>query len=185
MDKEVKEIINLGKDSIVQLALELIDEEVSTQNFTKINVMTNGEEVYVSLRNPIKYLPIKSIFNFDIGISILAKTVVYNPISNGVFDDEHKAPFYERTNEIDKNIEFVIESINKSTEVGSINTIDFDDDMIIQEHKNHYDVSLISKFQESSYKIEKLSGKIYDAQHAHLVPSPLEGQQKDKWKEIN
>lgn len=181
MDKKVKEIIHLGKDSIVQLALDLIAKEASIQNFTKIKVKTNGKEVHVSLQNPIKYLPIKSIYYFDVGVSIFNKKINYNSISNGVFNNKSNIQFYKRTRETDKIIQFIIESINKSNKVDKINIENFDNDMIIREYKNYYDITVISKLQESFYKIEKKSGKIYDPEHNNLIPSPEE----NDWKEIN
>ncbi|MDW7692205.1 hypothetical protein R9C00_14310 [Flammeovirgaceae bacterium SG7u.111] len=181
MDKEVEDIIRLGKDSIVQLALNLIDERIDVQNFSKIKVMTDGKKVYVSFMNPIKYLPINSAFYFDIGVDLSEKTVVYGPVSNGV-EHEEKIPFYIHTNETKLNIQFVMEAINKSDEVGSIDVDNFEDDMIIRESENYYSIHTVSESQESSYKIEKISGKIYDSEHAHLEALPFEDE--DRLKEI-
>lgn len=186
MDKEVEDIVQLGKDSIVQLAMKSMDNKVGIQNFSKINVTTNGKDVFVSLRNPIKYLPIETAFYFDVEIRILEKTASYGPVFNGIVDYEKDTiPFYKQTAETNKNIKFVIESINKSAEVGSIDIANFEDDMTIREHENYYDILIVSAFQESSYKVEKTSGKIFDAEHAHLSPSPFENQSKDVWKEIH
>ena len=186
MNKEVEEIIQLGKDSILQLALRSIDERASIQNFAKVKIMTNGKDVFVSLRNPIKYLPIKSVFYFDVMISIIEKTSNYSPVSNGVvYNERDTIPFYKQTKGIKKNIQFVIKSINGSTVVGSIDTASFVDDMIIREYENYYDIIVVSEFQESSYKVEKTSGNIYDAEHSHLVPPPIENENKDIWREIN
>jgi len=186
MDKEVEEIVQLGKDSIVQLALKSMDNNVGIQNFSKINVTTNGKDVFVSLRNPIKYLPIETGFYFDVEISVIEKTVSYGPVVNGIMDSKKDAiPFYSKTTEINQHIQFVIESINRSAAVGSIDIANFEDDMTIREHENYYDIIVVSAFQESSYKVEKTSGKIFDAEHAHLSPSPFENQNKDVRKEIN
>ncbi len=186
MDKEVEEIVQLGKDSIVQLALKSMDNNVGIQNFSKINVTTNGKDVFVSLRNPIKYLPIETGFYFDVEISVIEKTVSYSPVVNGIMDSKKDAiPFYSKTTEINQHIQFVIESINGSAAVGSIDIANFEDDMTIREHENYYDIIVVSAFQESSYKVEKTSGKIFDAEHAHLSPSPFENQNKDVRKEIN
>jgi hypothetical protein len=186
MNKEVEEIVLLGKDSIVQLALKLIDEKAGMRNFTEIKVMTNGKEVYVSFRNPIKYLPIKSVFYFDVRVSLFEKITSYGPVFNGTVEyDKMNIPFYKETKETKMNIQFVIEAINKSAEVGSIDMANFDDNLIISEYENYYDIRVVSEFQESSYKIEKISGKISDAEHAHLVPPPFDIKNKDILKEIN
>lgn len=174
MNKEVEEVILLGKNSIVQFALNLFDGKMGIQNFNKIKVTTNGKEIYVSFRNPIKYLPIESVFYFDAGVNLLEKVTVCSPVSNGIVEYKNKIiPFYKETQETKMNIQFVIEAINKNREVGSIDRANFEDDMIIREYENYYDISIVSEFQESSYKIEKISGKISDAEHAHLAPPPF------------
>ncbi len=193
MDKEVKEVLLLGKDSIIQLALKKIekadlsiDEGVSIENFTQIKVLTDGKEVWVSFSNPIKYLPQKTVFYFDVGIGLLEGIISKNRVSNPGDYDEKTIPFYKETKETEMNILFVFEAINKSGEIGSIDIANFEDNMIIREYENYYDISIVSEFQESSYKIEKTSGKIYDSEHAHLVPPPNMGNEdKYELKEIN
>lgn len=174
MSKEVEKILQLGKDSIIQLGLKLIDKEVSLESFSQIKITTNGEEVFVLYKNPIKYLPIKSKFYFDIGVRILASTTSINSVSNPVnYPDKTIIPFYTQTKKMKKSIQFVIESINKSSGTDSpLDITNFEDEMIIRENENYYDILVLSKYQESSYKIEKVSGKIYDDQHAHLEPPP-------------
>ncbi|WP_103069506.1 hypothetical protein [Aquimarina sediminis] len=185
MTKEVEETIQLGKDSIVRLALKLIDDRADVKNFSKTKVMTNGEQVLVSFINPIKYLPKKTTLYFDVVINLLEKTASYNSISNPINgSDQKNIPFYKQTEEIKKNIDFVIESMNVSHEVDPITIVNSENDMIIRENKNYYDITVISEFQESSYKIEKISGKIYDAQHAHLEPPPTEKNTKNMFIEI-
>lgn len=193
MDKDIEEIILLGKDSIIQLALKKIeraglsiDEEVSIENFTQIKVLTDGKEVWVSFSNPIKYLPKKTVFYFDVGIGILEGIISRNPVSNPVDYNEKTISFYKETKETKMNIQFVFEAINKSGKIGLIDIENFEDDMIIREYENYYDISIVSEFQESSYKIEKISAKIYDSEHAHLVPPPIFGDEnKYEFKEIN
>ncbi len=186
MNKEVTEIIASGKNTIVQSALQLVGKGAGTENFSKIRVTTDGKEVFISFSNPIKYLPQKTVFYFDATVLLIEKVTSRHPVSNPTaFDHKKEILFYKHTEDTKKNTQFIIESINKSSEVGSINVEDFEDDMIIREHENHYAVSVVSRFQESSYKIEKVSGKIYDIGHAHLEPSPLENDNKDIFIEIH
>lgn len=173
MNKEVEEIIALGKDSIIQLALELMDDNVEIQNFSKIRVMTNGKTVYVSFLNPIKYLPMNSVFYSDFGVDLIKKVVSHGSISNGNVDTVQEIPLYNETKEAKKNIQFVIDAINKSEETGSIDPTTFEDNMEIREYETYFSIQVVSEYQESSYKIEKKSGKIDDAQHAHIEPKPL------------
>lgn len=186
MNKETEEIILLGKDAIVQLALKLVDDSVSVQNFAKIHVMTNGKEVYVIFSNPILYLPTESVFYSDVTVNLLDKTIVYSPVSNGIDERSKKnIPFYKETKETKINTQFVLEAINKSTEVGSIDIENFEGTMIIREYKNYYDIEIVSEFQESSYTIEKISGHLSEAKHAHLVSPPFQLENTDVFKEIH
>tara|TARA_R110000868_G_scaffold45958_5_gene152202 strand:+ start:10259 stop:10819 length:561 start_codon:yes stop_codon:yes gene_type:complete len=186
MNKAVEEIIVLGKDSIVQLALELIDENLETQNFSKIKVMTNGKTVYVSFLNPIKYLPMDSVFYFDYGVNLLEEIVTYGPVSNGIFDSDKKIPLYKPTKETKKSIQYVMDAINKSDEIDVIAAVELEEDMTIREYENFYSILVVSEFHESSYKIEKITGKIYDTTYAPLVPPPIfEDEDASKFIEIN
>ncbi|WP_148783245.1 hypothetical protein [Aquimarina intermedia] len=186
MNKETEAIIRLGKDAVVQLALDIVDDSASIQNFAKIKVTTNGNEVYVYFSNPITYLPIETIFYTDVIVSIFGKTTVYSPISNGIDDTNNKnIPFYKETNETKLNTQFVLKAINKSTEVGSIDITDFEDTMIIREYKNHYAIEIVSEVQESSYTIEKISGNLSNVMHAHLVPPPLGSESMEVFREID
>ncbi|MEQ8475300.1 hypothetical protein [Fulvivirga sp.] len=185
MNKEVQEVMQLGKDSIVQLALELLDEKASVQNFGKIKVMTDGNDVYVSFRNPIKYLPLESAFYFDALVHVIEKTTGKSPVFNRIEPNEEPITFYKPTEDTEVNIQFVTEAINKSDAVGQFDAANFDDDMIIYEKEKYYAVSVVSEGQESSYKIEKVSGKVYDAEHAHLAPPPMESGNKAVFKEIH
>ena len=183
MNKDVKAMIQLGKDSIIQLALKSINKKVSEKNFSKTKITTNGKDVFVSFRNPIKYLPINSIFYFDVLVNVSKKTVYKNPVANPLeYSDKKNIPFYKETENIKKHILFVIEAINNM----NISDIDrFEDDMIICEHKAYYAINVISKFQESFYKIKKISGEIYNEEHAHLLAPPFEMDDKEKFKNIN
>ncbi len=174
MNAEVKKIIQLGKDSIVQLALQRIDEGVTLENFKKIKVYTNGKEVYVSFRNPIKYLPIASVYYFDVGVQLIEKVTQSSPLANGIFEYTNAdIPYYKETAEGSAALHFISEAVNSNRELGSLNLDNFEDTMIIHELENYYDVSIVSEFQESSYHVEKITGKISNTEHAHLVSPPL------------
>ncbi|MDO5989319.1 hypothetical protein Q4Q39_18090 [Flavivirga amylovorans] len=195
MDKEVKELIALGKDSIVELALKSLNsrsyqtnEKASKENFKKIEVCTNGKIIYVSFFNPIKYIPQKTVFYCDVLVGLLggvsSKDAVSNPADYGSTIPNYKIPFYKETKEMKRNMQFVFEAIDKSNEIGSVGGIsNFVDDMTIREYENYYDILVLSESQESSYKIEKITGKIYDDQHAHLEPDPFEIE--NEYKDIN
>ncbi|MTI38942.1 hypothetical protein [Fulvivirga lutimaris] len=184
MNKDVEEVIKLGKDSIVQLALELLNEKASIQNFARIKVMTDGQEVYVSFRNPIKYLPLGSAFYFDAMVHVVEKTTSKSPVFNRAQDNKEAIEFYKPTEDTEMHVRFVTEAINNSGVVGSFDVANFEGDMTIYENENYYAVSVVSEYQESSYNVEKVSGKVYDAEHAHLAPYPIENEGKTVFKEV-
>ncbi|WP_143744049.1 hypothetical protein [Maribacter ulvicola] len=186
MKKDVEELVLLGKNAIVEMALELIDTDVSAENFSKIKVITNGETVQVLFLNPIKYLPLNSASYFDFNVDVLKKIVSYHPSSNGNFSEEKNIlPFYQ-SKETDINIDFVLNAINVSNEIGAINILNFEDEMFIREKDNYYEITLISEFQESTYKITKETGKVFDLEHATLLPPPSwENEDVQEYIEVN
>lgn len=185
MNKEVKEMILLGKDSIVQIALALSDKKIDVQNFSKIKVVANSSQVYVSFLNPIKYLPMKSVFYFDFIVEVIEKTSSYGPIYNGISNSRTEITFYKETAEAKKNIQIVLAAIAESDKIEAIDMSKFEDTMIIRENENHYETSIVSETHESVFKIAKKSGKIYDVMHAHLEPVPYAEEDKDVFKEIH
>lgn len=184
MEQGVDNLINLGKDSIIQIALGLVDKDMKIKNFSKIMVLTNGSLVYVSFMNPIKYLPMGSVFYSDVDVNILDKTINYNLTSNTQLETNSKIPFYTESPESQLHIQFVIDAINKSGEIGSVDIETFEDNMTIREHENHYEILVVSESTESSYKIEKKSGRIYDAFHAHLEAVPIDKGEETPFVEL-
>ncbi len=175
MNKEVEEIVQQGKDSIIQLALKLIDGEVTIDSFTKIRIMVSSKEVYVSFLTPIKYLPLNSAYYFDLEVSLIEKTTSFHNYSNPKVYNEDKMdlPFYKETEEGKKNIQFVIEAIKKWA---PFDVSKFEDSMIIRDDIDFYDINAESEYYHSWYKIEKLTGKIFDEGHAHFEQPPtIEG----------
>jgi len=183
MNKEVRQLIELGKDSIMLRALALIDEEVSIENFTHTYFQTNGEEVIVSLFNPIKYLPMNSIFYFDVHVNLTKETVTKDSWANPrTYQSKAAIPFYKPTAAIDKHLQFIIEAIDTM----DMHDLDnFEDFMMIREHETYYETEVISETQESYYKIKKVSGELYDEMHGHIVQNPIKSDKKEVFKEID
>lgn len=174
MTKEVDEIIKSGKDTIIQMALNLLDEDLTTKNFTRISIHTNGKEVLVSLRNPIKYLPHNTSNYFDAGVYLIEKLKFYSPVSNPSDYPSDNISFYQKNDEAEKNIQFVVDAINESNDVGPFDRENFEDSMTILEDKKYYSISIVSEYIESWYKIDKSTGRVYDVGHAHLIDPPQE-----------
>ena len=185
MNKEVEDLIQQGKDSIVQLALKLIDGKVTVDYFTEIVVRASSKEVYVSFLTPIKYLPLNSAYNFDVEVLLIEKGTSYHNYSNpkGYNEDMMDLPFYKETEDGKKNIQFVIEAIKKRA---PFDVSKFEDSMIIRDDTDFYDINVESDYYHSWYKIEKLTGKIFDEGHAHFEqPQTLEADNQEIFIEIN
>ncbi|TDT47176.1 hypothetical protein CLV90_1248 [Maribacter spongiicola] len=177
MSKEVTEILKLGKDAIVASALNSIGGSISLENFTSATVLSNGEEVYVSFRNQYKYLPINKINYFDVGVNITTQTTYKNSVANPYnFTTERAIPYFNLTEDIKKHISFVKQAIG--------NLDGFEDDMIIRDNVDFYAIEVVSDAQESSYKIKKKTGEIYDEFHAYLEPIPFDVDDSEEFKEV-
>ncbi len=175
MKTEVDKIKELGKDSIIQLAMDITSFRFEKSNFEKITITANHEDVYVSFNNPVKYIPLYMDYLTDLHVSIVNKTINYNIIANpidGVSTASAQPRFYIPNK---KAIQFVFDAINKSKEIGnaSSDSEGFEElNMTIKEKETYYDVSDASGTQESNYKVKKETGEIYDVVHYSLEIDP-------------
>ncbi|MFW5872812.1 MAG: hypothetical protein ACOCVN_02385 [bacterium] len=183
MTKEVEKIIRLGKDRIIQLALELVDEDIDPGYFAQVKIKANSKEVMVSFLHPIKFLPRNSVFCYNIFVSLIGERVYYDIFSNPSGSLQTKAPIFRLEGENKEKFQFVVDAINKSPDVGSLKVENYDADMRIREEDDHYDIIVTSKHQKSFYKIKKHTGTLYDDGHSHLIPMPTLGDE-DIMKEI-
>jgi hypothetical protein len=174
MTKEVDQMLKSGKDSIINMALNMLDKNLTTDNFARISIMTNGQEVLVLFSNPIKYVPRNTSYCFDASVYLIEKQQSYSPISNPADYQSDNVVFYKKNDEAEKNIQFVVDAINNSGEVGPFDQGSFEDAMIILDNKKYYEISVVSEYIESWYKIDKSTGRIYDSGHAHLIDPPIE-----------
>jgi len=177
MNKQVKEIIALGKDSIVQLALNKIDKKINKENFTEVKILTNGEEVSVYFATPIEYLPKSEKFYFGARVNLLSKRVHYNSLvyyyAPGDYNRE-AVLHYNRTQTkvVKEKVLFVLKALKDSRYSGSINIVEFDDEMTIREYENYYGVGIFLGEIQAGYKIDKASGEVYDEYHDTILPDP-------------
>ncbi len=171
MNKEVQDLIQQGKDSIVQSALKLVGGGVTMDHFTKIVVQASKKEIYVSLLNPIKYLPKNSAFYTDIEAILIEKGTTCREYSNPKVNnsDIMDLPFYKETEEGRKHIHFVFESIKSGA---PFDISKFDGSMIIRDETNFFDINVESEYYHSWYKLDKLTGGLFDKGHAHFLEPP-------------
>ncbi|WP_425628727.1 hypothetical protein [Cellulophaga lytica] len=182
MTKEVKELVKLGKDSIIKLALPLVDKNARLENFPKTSVQSNGKELYVIFYNPVMYLPINTVFYDNASVNLTtasgSKSTVANPLD---FNNQKNIPYYVQTESIKKNIAFVCNAIDS---FNYADIAEFNGTMRILEKEDYYDISVVSETQESWYKIKKVTGKMFDEGHAHLEPPLIITDEENSFKEV-
>lgn len=185
MEHKIEDLKQLSRDSLINLAVDFIDQPIQKENFA-ITVMANKTDVVVSFRTPIKFIPQRSIHYYDIGVTLTANQTSYNSVANPQdFLSKEQISIFSPTEEGKKHINFVIAAINESSKVGSVDRENFRDNMVIRDQNDHYDVLVISTNQESWYKIDKSKGVVFDYGHAHFAAYPFvdEGP-KDPYIEI-
>jgi len=182
MNKEVKKIVALGKDSIIKNALTLIDKKARLENFTNTSIQTNGTEINVVFSNSIIYLPNNSIFyvtaNINLNTKAINKGTVANPIG---FHTKNTIPYYTQTEETKRNIEFVIKAIETSDKP---DIILYGGMISIREKKEYYAVSVSTEDYESWCRVKKISGEVYNEGYAQLAPQPYDKNEEEAFKEI-
>lgn len=187
INKKVEKIKSSGRDSIIKSALKIIGEDIDLNNFM-VEVKANKSSVIVSFHIPIIYVPLNSVYCYDFGADLITESSWSNIVSNpeGFGINKIDISYYTPTSESQKNIQFVINAINNSDEIGSVDIqyFDIEDCMIIRDNPEFYDIKMLSTHQESFYKIDKESGKIYDSRHAHLIPPPVDEDNNDTYEEI-
>ena len=180
MKNQIKETIQLGRNVIIDSALTILENNNKVKDFNKTSVLTNGKEIIVSFTNPIKYLPIGTAYYCDVNVNLSTQTVYYLSTSNTSKRDS--IHFYNITDKMQKEIDYVLTAIRNSKSVAPIDPKNFSEELIIREHDKYYDVTLLSDVEESSYKVNILTGRVYDIEHYQLSISPSEGQ--EDWVEI-
>lgn len=177
-ETKINDIKKLGKDSIIQLALDIAQNDIDKDYFETIAISANHQEIYVNFYNSVVYAPLNKEFTTGFTVSILGRTTSYNSIANPTdlrMLNERK--YYNPNDKENKKvIQFIFDAINKSTKIGNVNLNNLDGGMTIKEQDTYYDILVVSDSQESNYKIKKETGEVYDAMHAHLskIPLPIE-----------
>ena len=111
-------------------------------------------------------------------MNITTQTTYENSVANPYnYSIERTIPYFQITEDIKKHIDFVKQAIG--------NLEGFEDDIIIRENENFYAIEVVSETQESSYKIKKDTGEIYDEFHAHLEPIPFDVDDAEEFKEVD
>ncbi len=192
MNPDIEKIKQLGRDHMIRMGLDRVkehmDANIDINAFDRITVMANTTNIRVEFSNPIKFAPSNSSHFYDITVDIIDEGISYDIFSNPAdFESElMDYPFFVMTVEADKHIQFVINALNGEGIKEDRKTFgqDMEGYLLIRDHAGYYQIERNSKYQESWYKIDKVSGEIYDAGHAHLEPYPDEEEKADEFVEI-
>ncbi len=170
----------------IRIIQEHIDAKIDINAFDRIMVKANTTRIMVEFSNPVKFIPFNSSHFYDVEVDIIGGGISYSIFSNpsdlesGSLTD----PFYFMTKEAEQHIQFVIDALNGENVQEDRKTFGqyMDGYLIIRDKEGHYQIERTSDYQESWYKIDKMSGEIYDAGHCHLEPYPDD--EEDKYVEI-
>ncbi len=184
--KNPEEIKQLGKDSIIQIALDFMDYKIDPTNYD-IKVLANTTSVLVSFYIPVKYVPYKSEYFYDVVVDITNEFISYDNYSNPREYQNNQVSFYKPSKEHQKNIAFVIQAINENGRergIPSINLTNFKDHLIIRETPKHFNIEFVSETYDLTYKIKRTTGKISNLITGYIEPQPIDKDETDKFEEI-
>lgn len=184
-EMNVKDIRKLGRKGIIDLAVESIKQspiiDSSTfdiKNFDRIKVMASNKSVYVTFNMTILYVPINSVAHYGVYVNLIDNLMSFSRVANPrdyKEDIKTKLKFFTPTEESEKAIAFVLDAIRKNDRSES--------EFTIYEKPDYYEIEIVEEEVEGGYKIDKITGKIYDVYHNHLVPRPRE-RDEEKFEEI-
>jgi len=184
-EMNVEDIRKLGRKGIIDLAVESIKQsptiDSSTfdiKNFDRIKVMASNKSIYVTFNMTILYVPINSAAHYGVYVNLIDNLMSFSRVANPrdyKEDIKTKLKFFTPTEESEKAIAFVLDAIRKNDRSES--------EFTIYEKPDYYEIEIVEEEVEGGYKIDKITGKIYDVYHDHLVPRPRE-KDKEKFEEI-
>ena len=184
-EMNVEDIRKLGRKGIIDLAVESIKQsptiDASTfdiKNFNRIKVMASNKSVYVTFNMTILYVPINSAAHYGVYVNLIDNLMSFSRVANPKDykeDIKTKLKFFTPAEESEKAIAFVLDAIRKNDRSES--------EFTIYEKPDYYEIEIVEEEVEGGYKIDKITGKIYDVYHDHLVPRPRE-KDKEKFEEI-
>ncbi len=164
---KIDSLKKLGRDSLIKLA-----------------VIANGDPDFKAEgydRIVVKVFPDKLIVEFSLSVVIfngcyyehVSVALVGNGTSRGGDGYCNELKYHTFTAKEKKKIQFVFDAVNKSDEIGDIkdNKISPGNTMKITEKTLYYYVEVNSRSTYSHYKVDKLTGKISDANHKHYARS--------------
>ncbi|MDZ4664822.1 MAG: hypothetical protein SGJ15_08105 [Bacteroidota bacterium] len=161
---KIDSLKKLGRDSLIKLAVTKVYEQgLDPKGYDRIFVKAYKDKLVVE---------------FALSVVLIDGSCYYNNYSvalagsgtGGSIQGECDEPTYHKsTNKEKKKIQFVFDAINKSNEIGHLkdNKIDDGNRMTITEKLTYYYVEMDDWSTHSYYEVNKVTGKISNANHKH------------------
>jgi hypothetical protein len=175
----VEELKKLGRDSLIKMAIrEINDTAFHAQYYDVVEVRANKTSVEVDFSLSIRFHSGKKCFYEHVYVGLLN-----GPTGKSSSGECDEMDYYKPSKKLQKKIDFVFSSINKSSEVGPIpnNTLPAGTKMDITEYTGYYYVEVSDDITYSHYKVDRNTGKISEAGSKEYAGSP----DTDKWEIIS
>lgn len=174
---KIDSLKQLGRDSLIKLAVKKIaDPTFNPKNYDRIIVKADSNKLWVEFELSIRFKSNSSCYYDAINVSLVGSGTSKSITG---FCDNPK--YYKPSSKQLKKIDFIFNSINKKNEIGDIPNKKLADDTVMEitEMMTYYHVEVSDGNTMSRYKIDKNSGKIFDATHKHYMkdrddPPPIE-----------
>jgi hypothetical protein len=171
---KVDSLKKLGRDSLIKLAAAK-EKGLDPKGYDRILVKAYEDKLIVEFSLSVK-LTDGSCYYDHVSVALVGSGT-----GRGIQGDCNETKFHTYSSKEKKKIQAVFDAINKSDEVGHMkdNKIPGDAHMTITEKLTYYYVEMSDWSTFSHYKIDKLTGKISDANHKHYAHS---GEEKDDFE---
>lgn len=163
-----------NNDKLIAKAAAMIPYDINPDDFIiSITIVEGNTEAF--FYRPVKFVPRNFCAYYDVKLNVTTDNFrLYSFKSNpeGRKTKDNVEVLYNPATKDRQKIKFVLDALKTDMESFNVNDLTTEDEMVIIEEKRYYQVTLVSPHQESFYKIDKKTGKLYDSGHSHLIPPP-------------
>ncbi len=187
-NQEVKRLIELGRDHIIDLALKKIKEQetshVKKDDFHFIKVKASDQRILVELGYNVLYLPKNTSHYSGILVEFPSKFVSKSSVSN----DGENTTFYQPTSEHLRVINFLMNPNGTNTDIFHKGimyppTIIYEKEKLYLVEFSSRDPYLGGSF--STEEVDKETGEILSTISGHYAPAPrIPGETEEEFIEI-
>ena len=171
----IEELSNLDRDSLITLAKEKIDQPFSTDLFDRIEIQYSKEDVDISFKMSICYIPSNSQYYYGVNVYLIQDIVTYTAFANPQDFHSDNCTFFIPGTESEKSIKFIVHALDKLGDIEFTHKGQLYDTetMVIRNNPNYYDIEIISESWDYSCKIDKNTQEVYNIVNGFMEP-PIE-----------